>query len=161
MTDASSSNRGSPLAAYPQALNLPAGTNGKRLKIGSKLRCAIQAMVWDGLPLNEAAQKANLTTAAVRQALSKSHVLQYLKSEKEVLRSSVNTRNITRLAEIRDAADNMPAVNAIKVLEELGEDSGNSGAHQRSAGLVIVIQNTPMQPTAPITIDGATIPASE
>jgi hypothetical protein len=35
--------------------------------------------------------------------------------------NEVAPKNIHRLRQIRDAADNMPAVNAIKVLEQIGD----------------------------------------
>lgn len=38
-----------------------------------------------------------------------------------MLREGALPRNITRLIEIRDAADNMPAVQAIKLLEEMDQ----------------------------------------
>jgi hypothetical protein len=56
------------------------------------------------------------------------------------LRTSERARNIHRLTEIRDKADNMPAVNAIKMLEQLGDTDGPGSAARTSPGLVIVIQ---------------------
>ena len=138
--------------ALPKPINLPANADGKRLKVGGKLRIAINAMIWDGLPLDKAAEKANLTTAAVRQALAKSHVLQYLKAEREVLRSSINARNITRLAEIRDAADNMPAVNAIKALEQLDDTVAAGSQRQSAPGIVFIINDR----NATVAVDDGT-----
>jgi hypothetical protein len=71
----------------------------------------------------KAAVKAGLTVRAMRKALQKPHVVKHLKQRRDVFRNSVCAANIHRLAKIRDAADNMPAVNAIKELERLGEDN--------------------------------------
>jgi hypothetical protein len=68
-----------------------------------------------------------------------------------VLRSSERARNIHRLVAIRDAANNMPAVQAIKTLEQIEEASvTHSGTMQRAPGLqIVLVQATPQPPAAP------------
>jgi hypothetical protein len=66
-----------------------------------------------------------------------------------VLRTSERARNIHRLAEIRDAANNMPAVQAIKALEEM-RDPAAGAKHQPTPGLVIHVVATEAKP---VTID--------
>jgi hypothetical protein len=95
-------------------------------RIGGRLKQALDLMVWgDGvrryLPDNEAAAIAGLNVISIRNALHKPHVLAYYKQQREVLRARESPANIHRLCEIRDAADNMPAVNAIRALENLDE----------------------------------------
>lgn len=114
------------------------------LKVTGKLRTAIELMVWKGARRAEAAEQAGLTDHGVRNALNKPHVKAALLREMEVLRLSERPRNILRLAQIRDAADNMPAVNAIKMLEDMGTDQqAKSNASVSLPGLTIQIINAP------------------
>lgn len=136
----------SELALTTKPINVPAPTADqptKRLKIGGKLRVAIDAMVFDGLDFADAAAQAKCSTRAIRKAFERSHVLAYLKTRREVLRASARGQNIRRLMQIRDAADNMPAVNAIKALEGMDDQHSIEGSARRSPGLVIVIQGAP------------------
>jgi hypothetical protein len=106
-------------------------------------------MVWQGLTRCEAAQAAGLQDESLRIALAKPHVIAALRREMEVLRLSERPRNIHRLAQIRDAADNMPAVNAIKALEEIDDIAARAATSlQRAPGLQIVIMPaaTPQPP---------------
>ena len=54
-----------------------------------------------------------------------------------VLRVGERASNIHRLCEIRDAANNMPAVNAVKALEMLDAEAVARPASQTSPGIVI------------------------
>jgi hypothetical protein len=126
-----------------------------------KIREAIKLMVWEGKPFDEAAASAGLTTRQMRLALEKPSVLALLKREKQVLRESVSARNILRLGEIRDAADNMPAIQAIRTLEGMGEDQdGGSQRASASPGVTIRIVNVLPAGHAdvgqPVTIDHET-----
>jgi hypothetical protein len=60
-----------------------------------------------------------------------------------VLRDSERARNIHRLVAIRDAANNMPAVNAIKALEQIDDEARGTSAMQRAPGLQIVVVAAP------------------
>jgi hypothetical protein len=125
-------------------------------RIGGRLKQALDLMVWgDGerryLPDNEAAAIAGLNVVSISNALHKPHVLAYYKQQREVLRSRESAANIHRLCEIRDAADNMPAVNAIRVLESLDEE----GLMRRSSdlptpGISIRIVHMPSPPARPV-----------
>jgi hypothetical protein len=60
-----------------------------------------------------------------------------------VLRTSEKARNVKRLCEIRDAANNMPAVQAIRALELIEEEQRSRGSSQQQApGLVVIVQGT-------------------
>ena len=118
-------------------------------RIGGRLKQALDLMVWgDGerryLPDNEAAAIAGLNVISIRNALHKPHVLAYYKAQREVLRARESPANIHRLCQIRDAANNLPAVNAIRALEALGEDGGRVNSNV-SPGICIRIvhQQTP------------------
>lgn len=119
-------------------------------RVQGRLKAALDKMVWEGLRYDEAARELKFTVSAMRKALSRPHVLAYINAEKQVLRASVSPKNIHRLVEIRDAADNMPAVNAIKLLEELGDDhsqrgSGASASPGVTIRVVTVVQQAPVQ----------------
>jgi hypothetical protein len=120
--------------------------------VQGKLRAALDAMVWEGLEWDAAAQSVEYAKQSMRKSLQRSEVLAYLRHEREVLRASIAPRNIHRLREIRDADNNMPAVNAIKVLEQLGDEQQSRGGSGASASpgvtirVVNVIQSSPSAP---------------
>jgi len=128
-------------------------------RIGGRLKQALDLMVWgDGerryLPDNEAAAKAGLNVLTIRLALQRPHVLAYYREQREVLRARESPANIHRLCEIRDAADNMPAVNAIRALEQIGGDEQTNRPNTPSPGISIRIVNV-ASPPAPIDIKSA------
>jgi hypothetical protein len=129
----------------------------KRLEIRGKLRRALDAMVWDGLEYPDAARTHNFHVRSMRQALGRPHVQAYLRTERQVLRESLSPRNIHRLREIRDAADNMPAIQAIRTLEQLGDEQSAAGSGaSHSPGVTIVIRNeAPQPPTIDVTPNGS------
>lgn len=96
--------------------------------LSKKLRDAIELIVFSGADLETAAAQTNQTTYNLRRCFDRPHVLAHLKARREVLRAIVCGSNIHRLREIRDAADNMPAVNAIKELEQIGDEQLNKSA---------------------------------
>jgi hypothetical protein len=120
-----------------------------RLQVTGKLKGAIDRMVWNGSPRDQAALEAGMSNHGLRDALKKPHVKTYYTEQLEVLRTSERARNIHRLAEIRDAANNMPAVQAIKALEEM-HDPAAGAKHLPTAGLVIHVVATEAKP---VTID--------
>lgn len=113
--------------------------------IRRKLRAALDAMIWDGLEWNDAAHAVGFNIGAMRKALNRPHVIAYLRAEREVFRASISPKNIHRLKQIRDAADNMPAVNAIKVLEQISDEQTNVGV-THSPHLTIRIVNVQPAP---------------
>jgi hypothetical protein len=117
-------------------------------RITPKVRAAIEQMVWNGLPFDQAAQVAGMHVAAMRKALNRPHVMALLKSEMQVLRSSEHPRSIHRLAQIRDAANNMPAVVAAKHLLETEQTNSNSSSNT-SPGVTIRILNQTAVVAAP------------
>lgn len=143
------------IAAQPTRQAIEAKTRSAPGRVTGKLRDAIHLMITEGKPYNEAGKQVGLTARTMRLALERPHVLAYLKRQREVFRQHASAANIHRLAEIRDAANNMPAVQAIKVLEELGEDSASrnrSGSNAQLPGFVIQIINAPGT-QQPVTIE--------
>ena len=98
---------------------------GNRL-IGAKLAKALCLMVDEAATIQQAAQAAGMSTFAVRQAFERPHVLAFLRKRKQMLRESISAANILRLAQIRDAAENMPAIKAIELLEGMTAEQGGA-----------------------------------
>lgn len=112
------------------------------LRVKGKLFNAIELIVFEGLPLDEAATKTGLTTYTIRQAFGRAHVIAHMKARREVLRASACGSNILRLEQIKRAADNMPAIQAIRTLEQMGDDViGGAAAVSHSPGITIRIIN--------------------
>jgi len=110
------------------------------LKVTGKLKVALDAMVWQGMKRAAAAHHAGLKEQSLYVALLRTHVKAYYLSQLEVLRTSERSRNIHRLTEIRDKADNMPAVQAIKMLEQLADEAHGPGASaQRAPGVTVIV----------------------
>ena len=131
-----------------QSSKSPTDTRVNRIQ--GKLKATLDVMVWDALELVDACRQTGFSPAAMRNALQRPHVLAYLRNERQVLRASLSPRNLHRLAEIRDAADNMPAVQAIRLLEELGDEQlqRNTGT-SHSPGVTIRVINV----AAPVQAD--------
>lgn len=129
----------------------------KRIQIRGKLLASLNAMVWDGQEWMDAARAHNYDVRSMRKSLALPHVQAYLRSERQVLRESLSPRNIHRLREIRDAADNMPAIQAIRTLEQLGDEQHNPASGvTHSPGVTIRIVNVtksdaPMIDVTPIS----------
>lgn len=121
----------------------------KRLRVGKKLQIAIDAIVFEGADLQEAARTANSSTRAIRRALERSHVVAHLRKRREVLRTSAAGQNIRRLVAIRDAAENMPALQAIRELERLGDEQHSAGRISTPfAGVTVNIVHVANEPLA-------------
>jgi hypothetical protein len=141
--------------AFAAPPRLPTPERPRRTqRVGKKLFHAIELIVFEGKELGEAAAAAGLTTYTLRQAFARPNVLAHLRERREVLRAAASGKNILRLCEIRDAADNMPAVNAIKCLEGLDDEPLRTANAADARGVVIRIVNV-AQPPAPIDIKAA------
>ena len=120
-------------------------TRKGRSPLNAKVRTAIDHMLWDGLEMDEAAKVAGLTTRRLRQALERPIVLAHLKAQRKVLCAAELPQNIRRLKAIRDAAENMPAVHAIRDLEQIAADETirSDARVQERPGMVIVVVPAP------------------
>lgn len=88
------------------------------IKVTGRMRVALEALVFDGLRVPEAAQVAGLQRSTLYGALHRPFYAQAYKDLLKVRRESERARNIHRLAEIRDQDSNMnAAVAATKALE--------------------------------------------
>jgi len=119
--------------------NLP----DKKRPISRKVREAIDAMVWEGLPRDKAAAKAGISDHGLYKALRSPPVKAHYLSECEVLRTSGRARRIHRLEAMVEQNDNKAAVvNAALALERMSPDEQQSRTAQSSPGMVIVINNS-------------------
>lgn len=127
-------------ADKPSQLPASASNADKIVRVTGKVRVAIEAMVWDGLPRAKAAAKAGISEHGLYKALRKAPVKAAYLSELDVLRTSERARNIHALVEVRDQLDNkMARVQAVKALEQISDDAPANGGASALPGLQIVI----------------------
>jgi hypothetical protein len=77
--------------------------------VSGRLKTALDDMIENGTPWDEAAPKANLTVRAMRLALKRPVVLKYLRQERHVLLARMSPQNLHALAKLRDQDDNKAA----------------------------------------------------
>lgn len=143
-------------AVATQDLIKPVGSPLKH-RISARVRTAIEAMVWQGLTRDEAAQHAGIKDNSLYIAMRKPDVRRFYLSELDVLRTSEKARNHHALVRIRDQDENkMATVAAVKVLEQIDETPATAGVHRSAPGVTIIINgNAPVQAIEhqPVTID--------
>ena len=113
-----------------------------RNRVTGKLRIAIEAMIWEGLPRAKSATKAGMADSSLRFALRKPHVLAHYNAELAALRTSLRARNVHRLDSIADKSGNdIARVQAVKALESLADASEQQFGEgpRQTAGITIVI----------------------
>jgi hypothetical protein len=120
----------------PQAAG-PVDKRRRKRGLTTAVRTAIDAIIHDRCSRAQACKRAGFTERAFYLALEKPEVAAYWNRELQVLRVGERASNIHRLCDIRDAANNMPAVNAVKALEMLDAEAVARPAGQPSPGIVI------------------------
>ena len=115
------------------------------LRITKRVKDAIAVMVVDKRRWDDAAREVGLTTRAMRLALEKPHVIAYMRKQLEVSRGARQVANFHRLCEIADAENNMPAVQAIRALEQISDEQTNT-KQTTSPGVTIRIVNVAATP---------------
>jgi hypothetical protein len=119
----------------------PVDKRRRKRGLTTAVKTAIDAMIFGRCSRAEACKTAGFTERALYLALEKAEVAQYWNRQLLVLRAGERAANIHRLCEIRDAADNMPAVNAVKTLEQLDAEAVARPVSQVSPGIVIRVLN--------------------
>ena len=114
-------------------------------RITTRVKRAVEHIVETGAAYNEAAAHVGMSTYRLRLALDKPHVIAFMRSRLHVSRELRSPKNFHRLCEIADAENNMPAVNAIKALEQLSDEQTNT-KQTTSPGVTIRIVNIAAQP---------------
>ena len=120
--------------------------------VTDKRRALVMAMVWDSLPLKEAAVKAGLAEVSARQALRMVAVSKLMDEERRARLSGERPRNLAALADVRDTSANAIArVAAAKALEMMAVDAGlDPGASNRHVpGIVIMVGGAALPVTGP------------
>lgn len=117
---------------------------GKTVRMTRRVKAAVDAMVWNGRKRDEAAKDVGLQPDSLYRALLKPDVRAYYLAQCEVLRVSGKARRIHRLESLVEQDDNkQAAVNAIRALENLGDDAHPIASAGKSAGVTIQIINAP------------------
>jgi hypothetical protein len=142
------------------ALSTTTGEKSRAKQVTARLKVAMDAMAHEGLQMDEAAKRAELTTSAVRKALTRPHVLAYLAEQRKIVRAAEEPRTFKRMVSILHSDRNLAAsVAAGRVLMNAPDDGPAYGAGvAQKPGIVIVIQNAPtdmpLGPTIDITPSG-------
>ena len=116
-----------------------------KLRITKRVKDAIGIIVETGAAYNEAAAHVGMSTYRLRLALDKPHVVAYMRQQLKVLREARGPRNFHRLCQIADDQNNMPAVQALRTLEQLGDEQTNK-PNAPSPGVTIRIVNVAQMP---------------
>lgn len=124
-------------------------------RVTGRLKQALDAMVWKGLPRDQAAESAGMRPHSLYKALRRPPVLAYYLNEIGVLRSSERAKNIHTLAEVRDQTENqMARVAAVKQLEPPAAQAQVSVNIAFQAGYVIDLREPEeIEARAPLTIE--------
>jgi hypothetical protein len=106
-------------------------TAGKSVRNGvsGRLKAALDDMIEQGTPWEQAAVKSTLTVRAMRLALKRPAVIQYLRDARRVWLSSATGENLHALARLRDQDENKAAaVQAARSLENLASEQFEPGS---------------------------------
>ncbi|NHT75919.1 hypothetical protein G8E10_09530 [Rhizobiaceae bacterium CRRU44] len=95
-----------------------------------KQKALVHAMVFEGNSRKEAAEAADLTDKAAREALIKPNVLAYLNECMEVLRTSARPRALHRMVDLLDAKTERIQFESAKYLDGMDRPSHAVGATQ-------------------------------
>jgi hypothetical protein len=132
----------------PSRQAIQAQTASRPLRVTGKLAIACKRIVWEGEELDIAAKAAGLTTRTLRLALERPHVISWIRAQREVFRAHVSAQNIHRAKKMRDESDNqMAALGAMKLIEQIGDQSAPGAQQPASPGLVIVVMGNAAQPS--------------
>jgi hypothetical protein len=129
-----------PAIAEPSRTPTGSGKAEKPRAVTGKVKAAIDAMVWEGLPRDKAAAQAGISPHGLYKALRSPHVKAHLNAELEVLRTSGRARRIHRLEAIAEQNSNLnAAVYAIRELDRDRDEAPAGGGRGSVPGVVIVV----------------------
>ena len=121
-------------------------------RITRRVKRAIELIVHEAMPFDQAAREVNFSLRALRLAMNKPHVMAFYRAECEVFRDCRRARNYQRLAAIADDQNNMPAVQAIKAMIGIELEQSNNKSTNASPGVTIRIVNVATQPQHAIDV---------
>lgn len=112
-----------------------------------KRRAMVDAMVWRGLKLTDAAIEAGMTERNARMCAQDPKFRAALNREMAAFKASLRPRNVHRLAELRDQDEAKgAAVQAIRLLEDLAEQADAERPSNVRPGIVVIIQREHLKP---------------
>jgi hypothetical protein len=112
------------------------------------VRELVRRMIENNERYEQAAKAIGMHVRAARKALEKQHVLNYIRQQRQVFRTSLCAGNDLRLAAIRDQDDNkLAVVQAVRALERMAEQDDERPASQRAPGVTIVVVSPGPQTT--------------
>ncbi|QRG09263.1 hypothetical protein EZH22_13990 [Xanthobacter dioxanivorans] len=116
-----------------------------------KRRALVDAMVWRGLKLTDAAVEAGMTERNARMCAQDPSFRAALNREMAAFKASHRPRNVHRLAELRDQDEAKgAAVQAIRLLEDMAEAADAEKTTTVKPGIVVIIRREHLpQPAAP------------
>lgn len=92
------------------------------LRVSGRIRTALELIVYEGVPVTEAADRSGLQRSSLRAMLGMPKYAAVQAAMVKVLRTAERARNIRRLAEIRDQNRNLAAaVAAARTLEQIDQ----------------------------------------
>jgi hypothetical protein len=95
--------------AVPTRQAIEAKDRSQRMRVTGKLKVAIEAMIWEGVPRADAAAKAGMADSSLRFALRKPHVLAHHNAELASLRTSLPATSTASTTSATRAATTWPA----------------------------------------------------
>jgi hypothetical protein len=111
----------------------------KPRRVTGKLRVAIDAIVHQGLEMDEAAALAGMTTRNVRMALDRPWVRAHLRQERARLVDELTAANPHHLRTMRAGSPNqMVRLAAVRTLEDIG--NGGGGGRGTSVNVNVNVQ---------------------
>lgn len=131
-------------------------TQANVLQPSSKVRQAIDLLVFEGHHRNDAAKAVGLSPKGLYNQFRRHHVLAYHRATLGALRESARSRNFHRLEQLRDQDDNRAAaVKAIQVLEQISDEADQRQPRGpiTQPGLTIVIVQPAAATLQPVTIE--------
>ena len=88
-------------------------------RVTGRLAEAIELMIEEGKPWDDAARAVGMSARSMRKALDKPHVIAFLRTRKQVFRALASAGNISALVDVRQNSGNaMARVQAVRALEQ-------------------------------------------
>ncbi len=136
-------------------MSAPAVKPTRRPQVRPRLRVALNALVYDGLTIGEAAQKAGMAYEAVRVALHRPHVQAALASVKRERLGLESLRSFHTVTDLRDnSASDKVRLDASKVIMTAAGDLEPEHNHAPTTALALQIIVSP-QHALPVNFNAA------
>ena len=110
-------------------------------RLNPKLKKALDLVVWEGKDAFDAAREVGMHPQAMRKALNRAPVIQFLREERQVFREALRASNMHIAREIRDNGSNDAArVRCLAYIDgDMPGDGGGAGGRKVQPGVVVQI----------------------